>query len=101
MDISEDLRAEEEDPGYIIIKWKLAYLESKLKELEEKEVLRTSTSKDSDERVTSEMILRDESCWIFEESVEDSKDGQMKERSNLRRAEAESSSQGVEDMELE
>merc|ERR1719447_1061494 len=90
LDISEDLRTEEEDPGYI--QWKLAYLKAKLKELEEKEAMRTSTSRDCDERVTPEMSFSREKgestfgdcheretskmgVWICEESPDQSKDG--------------------------
>jgi len=96
VDISEDLRAEEEDPGYI--KWKLAYLEAKLKELEEKEVVGTSISKDCNERGTTEMRLG--RVWICEESSDDSKDVQI-QRGDMSEADAQGSSQGVEEIELE
>ena len=89
LDISEDLKVEEEDPGYI--QWKLAYLKSKLKELEEKEALRTSTCRDCAERGSPEMRLSEGRVWISEESIDDSKDGQIETQSIL----------GVADMELE
>ena len=115
LDISEDLRTEEEDPGYI--QWKLAYLKAKLKELEEKEVMRTSTSRDCDERVTPEMSFSREKgestsgdcderetsemgVWICEESPDQSKDGQIEE-GDTSEAEDKVSSLGVGKMELE
>jgi len=98
LDISEDLKAEEEDPGYI--QWKLAYLKSKLKELEEKEALRTSTCRDCDERGSPEMRLSEGRVWISEESIDDSKDGQI-ETGDMSEAEGKGSILGVADMELE
>ena len=75
-DISEDLRSEEHDPGYT--KWKLAYLESKLRELDEREALRTSIPKDCSERKTVKTRLS--KVWICEESAD--KEVQMFEESS-------------------
>ena len=98
LDFSEDLKAEEEDPGYI--QWKLAYLKSKLMELEEKEALGTSTLTDCGERGIPEMRLSEGRVWISEESVNDSKAGQI-ETGDTSEAEDKGSILGGADMELE
>merc|ERR1719500_1135769 len=96
LDISEDLKAEEEDPGYI--QWKLAYLKSKLMELEEKEALGTSPLTDCGEKGIPEMS--EGRVWISEESANDSKDGQI-ETGDMSEAEDKGSILGGADMELE
>ena len=83
LDISEDLKTEEDDPGYI--QWKLAYLKSKLMELEEKEALGT--------------LSTPEKC-VDGGSLDKRLSGQI-DKGDMGETEAMGSSLRVEDVELE